>query len=376
MATYKKSKAWPIFWIFCLTFALIFAGGLIFGLQKLTDYLYAEQEKTVAAQNARPELAIEEYMANMNSDYVADRLGSLFDKVDSSVQSEEECRQVIRDTLKEGIGCQVSFTSKEKQTYVLYSKEQIDGKYPQIGTFTIAPQGQTTLGYTAWVVTEESFDMSWLLTGTVTATAPDGYPVYVGNTQLGQQHITEDNIPYGYLTEYYEKYDLPHMVTYQAGPRLGDIDIRVTDPAGNPFDLAAVEDQSVLFHNCTDAEEAALETFLKGYIRQYIRFTSSTKETRNANYKEMLKYIVEGTLLADRMEMALDGLQWSHPYASQDFTMETHHLVRLDDKTWLCDITYTTEMTSRTGTELVSTNVKFIVRQVGSELRAASMTQY
>ena len=364
--TAKKARKnrWLGFTIFMLLYTLVFLGASAYGL----DFLWGDMD---AYEKARPHHALDAYMARLDADYVCSRSGDLIAGIDHNIQSEEECRQVIRDALSGGITCakKVSECTDTKLVYVLRSGGKV------IGEMEMTPQGETVHGYTPWAVAGDRFDMSFLTTGTVSATAPSDYPVYVNGKLLSEAYITQTGIQYPELADYYEKYTPPYMVSYEAGPCLGQIAIQVKDPQGNDVVIDENTDLSPFYENCTEEELTDLMDFLNAYIDRYVIFTS-TSSNRQANYKNLVAYMVPDSTLAKRMSKALDGLQYANPYPDKLVSVTVNRCVNLGTGHYLCDITYLADVHGRQGVVSTTNNVKVIVLQTQDGLKAESMLSY
>lgn len=361
----KKKRSFGWFILGMVIYAVVFLTAAFFGLRYLWDYMEAYE-------NARPKYALNDYMESLTDDHICDMAQSLIDQIDHNIQSEEECRAVIKETISGG----VTYAKKSaectdtRQVYVLRSGKQV------IGQFAIEAQAADEYGFTPWTFAEESFDFSFLIGESVSMTAPDNYIVSANGHQLGSEYITVDNIHYEYLEEYYEEYDLPHQVTYEAGPILGELELTVADADGNPVVLSEDADESLFFHNCTAEETEKLDEFTAEYVERYVAFTGSNKNTRNGTYKELLNYVVSSSDLASRLNAALDGLQFGQSKGDEIVSITANHQVRLEEGTYLCDITYEVDTTGKKGVVRTTTNAKLIIVETRGGLKVESMNIY
>ncbi len=373
--TRKKSR-WLGFWAFCLVFALLFGVGLIYGLDWLNGQLVLMEEKNIAKENARPELALDAYLAQLDADYVADRLlDDLYTQVDSRLQSREEARAAVLDALGDGIGCQVRFTSAEKQTYTLYSKTTIDGKFPQIGSFTIAPTGQAVHGYSPWGFVEDSFNMDFLLGKPAQITVPQDCTVWWGSKQLPGDCVTESGIGYEALSKFPKGLPLPTKTTYAAGPVLGELTLQVKDKTGSPVTIDENTDWNPFIHNCSASQEEQLKGLIRAFLKDYVLYTSTSVDIV-PHYQQVITHMVPGGELAKRMRLAQDGLQWValEPDKLQD--IQYHHLIDLGEGRFICDISYeVTTLGQKEGVRLI-TPVQLIFTTVRGELKLENMIFY
>ena len=166
--------------------------------------------------------------------------------------------------------------SESRQVYILRSGKQV------IGSFAITTKAEDEYGVAPWAFAEESFDLSYLLGQTLSATAPMDYPVSVNGVRLDDSYvISQRSEQIAFLEDYYENYDLPEFIvkSYEAGPFLGDVTIQVTDPEGNAyvFDEASFDKDS-LAHNCTAEQTDELNAFIQEFLKRYIIFAGCPLE--------------------------------------------------------------------------------------------------
>ena len=248
-----------------------------------------------------------------------------------------------------------------------------------IGSFTITASQPDEYGFTPWQFAEDSFDMSFLLGQSVSATAPEGYPVYVNGVQLGSSYVTDQQtIPYAVFEEYYDDFELPSFtkVTYKAGPFLGDFPMEVKDLQGNPYVFDENVDINSFVDNCTEAEIQKLDTFINEFIDRYVVFTGSANKTRYDNYDRLVVYMVPDSMLATRMRDAIEGLHFAQSQGDKIVSITANHLVNIGDGRYLCDVTYLVDTTGREGVVQTTNNVKIIVVETTDGLKAESMTSY
>lgn len=362
----QKKKTGGLGFVFgMLIYAAIVLALVIYGLNFFWDYM-------AAYEASRPYIAVDAYMELVTDEYVCDRSAELIGQIDHNIQSEEACRQAIRDAVSEGITCakKTSECTEDRMVYVLRSGKQV------IGSFVMEQRGETVHGFTPWAVVEDSFDLSYLITGTVSTTAPSHYPVYVNGNLLTEEYVTESGIEFAELEEFYGDYELPTMSTYVAGPCLGEINLTVTDPDGNEVVIDEQTDMNVFINNCTEDEIEALDTFTEAYIRRYVTFTSSVNDSRYENYADLVAYMVPDSKLAERMFDAIDGLYYAQSYADKIVSITINHRVNISDGRYMCDVTYVVDTTGRAGVVQTINNVKIIIVETNDGLKAEAMTSY
>ena len=366
MAKYlKKKRSRWVFPLCAAIYALIFLGVTAYGLRYLWNYADAYEK-------ARPHHAIDAYMEQLTPDYIADRCTDLIATIDHHIQSEEACRAAIAEAVSEGItyAKKTSACTDEKMVYVLRTGNRV------IGSFDLEVTADAVMGHAPWAVAGDSFDFSYLLTDTVSATVPEEFPVYVNGALLNDTYITESGIRYTQLEDYYETYQLPHIVSYSAGPCLGSIDIQITDPHGEPIVIDENTDMNQFLNNCTEAETQELNDFIENFVTRYVKFSSSNNNNRYTNYNQLSSCVLKGSDLATRLRQALSGLQYGQSRSDKIVSITANQLIRLDETTYLCDITYVVDTTGRDGVIQNTFSTKLIVVQTDSGLRAQSLLNY
>lgn len=362
----KKKRSFGWFLLGMAIYAAVFLVAVNFGLKAFWNYMEAYE-------NSRPKIAINAYMDSLTEEHVVDMSQELVDQVDHNIQTEEQCRAYMLDAIN---GINYAKKSKEctdtRQVFVLRTGTTV------IGEFSIVAQEADRYGFTPWEVEGESFDLRVLnLYGSdYTVTVPHDHTVTVNGNALDSNYITEEKIIYEEIEDYYENYDLPYRVSYAVAPIMGEMDVVITDPAGNEVTFDENTDWTQYFHNCTDEEVKALDEFTKKYVDRYVAFTGSRKNTRNINYKKLMECVVADSDFAKRLADAIDGLQFGQSQGDKVVSLVANHQVRLEEGRFLCDITYEVDTTGRKGVVRTTTEAKLIVVQTDKGLRVESMNIY
>lgn len=357
------------FFLAMFLYSLLFLGAVGFGLSYLWDVLvdYEAREVYKDAVTVNP---MDAYMEQLTPEHICDLSGDLIVRIDHSIQSEEECRRILLDALKGGFSRKkyVSAGAADRSEYAIFCGDWA------IGKVTTQSHVEEKYGFTVWEIVEESYDLSYLLGEKISVTAPHSCTVTIGDRALDSSYVT-GTTEYAYFEDFYEEYTLPYILTYEAGPFLGQPEAVITNAAGETITIDENTDWNVYIDNCTAEQAQELETFLDEFITSYVRFTSS-KEDRFARYREVIAYMVDGGKLADRMYRALDGLQYNKILRAQIRSVTIHHLVDLGEGRYLCDLTYEINSTRATGTTVESNSVKIILLDTQKGLKAESMVSY
>lgn len=355
-----KKRTRRLFPLALILYAVIFLGITVLGLHSFWDYMGAYER-------SRPQNTVDAYSRQLTPEYISKACEPMIDKV--SIQSKETCQKVILDALQGEITCakNASLSTETKQVYMIMCSKQV------IGSMEMHQQGESNFGFTPWVVTKDSFDLSYLLTKTFSVTVPNDYPVYFFGTKLTENFITEDHIPYPALKEYYGSYSLPYMVTYTAGPFLGQPELLITDPSGTPVQIDKNTDLSAFLNNCAPEEISALDAITDDFIHRYVDFISETKNDTMGNYRRLAQHLVPDGDLANRMYMAIGGLNWVSDRNATVTAVDIHRYVNIGNDRYLCDLTY--EVTNKTyaGVTQSVNHIKVIYLKTEAGLKAEAM---
>lgn len=355
----KKQRTWP-FLLGMALYAAVFLGAAWWGLGQLSAFLDA-------FERSRPQFPIDSYMAQLTPEYIADKSQDLIAGIDHNLQSEADCRKVIIQTVSGKLSCakKIAECTEDKQVFVIRCGAKV------IGTMEMERQSNIGFGFTPWAVSGDSFDLRYLISDTVSVTVPNSYSVFVNGIPLDSRYVTQTNIPIPQLSEFAQEFRLPYLVSYQAGPVLGDIRMTVQDENGMPGqgDLEPVK----YLKNCTEAEEQALHTITEQFLTAYMRFSTRKNNDTPGNYNELCKYMVKNGELADRMKKAFDGLTWVSDRKATFNGYEIAFVTRMDESHFLVDVTYTVTTNTIAGAETESSRVQLIMQSTSEGLKAEIM---
>lgn len=365
MAKNPKKKSYG-FLIFTVVYAILFLAGTYVGLNYLWDFMDAFEA-------SRPENTINAYMEQVTAEYVCDNSADLIATIDHHIQSEEACREVI----KEAVSGKITYAKKtsectdEKMVYVLRTAGKV------IGQVEMEPRGEARYGFTPWEVTEDSFDLSYLVTGTVSVTAPHDYTVTVNGNALNESYLTASGMQYPVLKDFYDRYEgLPYQVSYTAGPCLGEITLEVADRQGQSVTIDENTDFNAFVDNCTAEEMTVLETFNQDFIKAYINFLTSNRNTRIANHNALKPYLVPRGDLAKRVKNALDGLLFGQSKSDVLVDLIINHAVKIAGDRYILDVTYVVDTTGRQGVVQTTNNAQYVAVQTEDGLQVEMLLSY
>ena len=360
-----KKRGSHIFFVGMVIYAVIFLALTAVGLKFFWDFIEAYEQ-------SRPKNTANAYLEALTVEKMCAGAEPWFSQLDHSIQSEEACIGIIRDSMGEDItyAKKAGECTDTRQILVLRCGKQV------IGQMTMDAVETDKYGFSRWEVTDAEFDFSYLEGKPVSVTVPQAYTVSINGRVLDESYITESGIHYALLEEFYDQYTLPTMVTYQADRFLGALSLEVSDPDGNPVSIGEDTDRNALLDNCTEAEQEELKKLTEGFLEKYVQYCSSANGSITRNYYQLKAYLVPDGVLAQRLLSAIDGLQWAQSYSDRIHSVQIHHYVRLDAQRYLCDATYVVDTYGLKGLVQTTNHIKIIAVQTESGLRVEAMTSY
>lgn len=347
--------------IYALAFLLLLGIGFIF----FWDFIDAYEQ-------SRPQHPLNAYMEQLTADYILDKSDAAAAQIDSRLQSKEQSLSYLESAIADDLKCikKIKACTDSKLVYSVFCGPNI------IGTIELERQGEARFGFAPWVITGDSFDISCLLQKGTSVTVPADFYVYAGQTLLDETFLTETDIPYSAVKEFYASHTLPAMVTYSVGTVLGELPLRITDAQGNEVTLEENTDMNKYLDNCSADTKSQLDSAIDGFVRAYVDFTSCTGGDTYANYNKLARHLVPGGELAQRMRSAIDGLYWvSDRHAVLDH-IDVHHYVRTGEGKYICTLTYAVNTNTFNGSTQASSNIKLVFAETANGLRAEGMLNY
>lgn len=365
MAKYKKRRKWG-FLIFMILYAVVVLSAAAFGLTKFWDYMDAYEE-------SRVKNTIEAYIAELTPQYICDRSGELIDRIDHNLQSEEACKHVIMDFLSTNItyARKSSECTDTRTVYILRTRGRT------IGKVELVPQGEERYGLTPWGVSNDSFDLSFLIGNQASITVDSTMQVYAGSVVLDERYVTQTALPYAAVKDLYGEANLPYKMTYTAGPILGELTLRAVDAGGNTVEIKAESDLDPYLDNCTETVCQEVDTFMRDFILRYTRYLTSRIDTRQENYQRLRPLLLSGSSLSQRVSKAYEGLEYGHSKSDTITDIRLNHIIDLGDGKYLCDVSYEADTLGKDGVLHHSLNNAwvFLVR-TSSGLKAERLISY
>lgn len=363
MAKRKGRKKRSFFGWGMLIYAVVFLIGLYFGLKELWGFMEAYE-------NSRPKNVLASYMDALTDEYVCDMSQSVIDAVDHNIQSVDACRAYIKEHLSGGISYakKTGESTQSRQVYVLRTAGKV------IGEFVMEIREEDEYGFDYWEITGESFDLSYLIGETVSVTAPDTHSVSVNGVVLDSSYVIGEPVGYDALEDFYEDYTLPQIVTYEAGPFLGEFEMVVTNPDGEV--VTEEPDPAILEDNCTGEEIQELNDFIPKFLKRYVDYMGSSNKSADLNYQNLMVYIVKDSEFAERMYGSLYGQRATQSRGDTIQEITNNFYFRIDEGMYLCDVTYLVDTIGKQGSVITTNNVRILIVNTDAGLKVQSVRNY
>lgn len=355
----KKSHFGLGLLIYALILMLLCAGAL-YEFHKYVD----------AREASRPELLINAYSESLKTQIPAACRDTLSSMV-TGEQSLEEILSWAEPAIHESrMVKDYPLSNNEQQVYQIRAA---DGR--KLGSVTFSVTGTGEYGLPVWSVTDEQFDFS-SYGGTTGVTVPSGYKVYLGDRLLDQDEIVERDLPYDVLEECYLHYEnLPTMVRYESRPFLGVPVLRIFDEKGTELSQDELSQERFL-DNCSQELQEKADAFIRELIPIYVRYSADINGSAMQYYNALASLAVPDSQLRTRMDQALSGFGWSQTKGLEIVSIHLNRLTDLGEGRYLADVTYETNITSRSGTTLVTDHARVVLFDLDGEFKADAIYHY
>lgn len=361
----KKRNGYAIFMCVYIVIVLVLVGV---GLTWLWGY-------AVAYEDSQPTNTMDSVVAELNKTFWNDDMAATIAAMPHEAQTDEECAEIIKSMIGSGVSYKRSGSTDTTVTYNLVCDTGV------FGSVTLVEDTSTDTKYKGlypWKLESESFDFTGLYSS-VEVTIPKSYSVSVNGYTLGDKYITEDNIHYDILEDYYEDYSgLPVKATYKFDDIIGIIEPVITDPNGNEVTIDPDKDDSQFLVPCSDAETTALDGFVQRFAERYEGYKSGTIDP-TYGMNRLSGYLQSGTELYNRLELMKDGLDWSHVTNYVLHSVTLNSVISFGGGNYLCDFTTHITSDSPNGHHDDTLNYKIIVKDISgnlSDMRVVSLDSY
>ena len=90
----------------------------------------------------------------------------------------------------------------------------------------------------------------------------------------------------------------------------------------------------------------------------------------------MRRLIASDSPLYARLASALDGLSFGQSVRDQLTDLQYNHLIKLDEDTYFCDVTYLVDTTGKKGVVQTTNHLKLLLVQEDGGLKVREMSSY
>lgn len=372
----KNNHGKVIYWALLLIYAGVLSVLSVLALKAV--WSFAEQY-----QASMPEPVVEKYISGLNQNLFDEGVASTISSMPHEVQTDEEVQAAVQEILSGEITyARTTSDEPDMNAYAILCGDNSFGKVylkrdeTKDANFKVYGK-ELTLPYDLrpWVVAKEEFDFTGLYTS-VQVTIPEKYSVSLNGHTLGSEYIIEDGIEYDCLKDYYSiNPNLPKKVTYRFDDIIGHIDPVIYDESGAEYTVDPDKDDSQYIKSCDEATLSRLDAFCNKFVEAYSKYTSGILgQYSSGGYAALQEYVQSGSDLDKRLYEALDGLNWAH---TNSYSLDSYVLngaIDLGEGYYVCDVTTeTTSVTSGNGEQHDENNLKILVLDSGTELRAISL---
>lgn len=345
--------------LYVVLFVMVAALGLTFFYKFIENYEYTRENRVM-----------ERFVASMDDEQIEQMADGFTGKLDTDLCDMDTLRAFMAEkTANASYTKKLAECTDSRTVYVLKN----DGNV--IGTVELTLGENTFHGLLAnWQPTAGELDFSAYL-GELDISVPEDYTVELNGTVLDEKYIADDSVEYDLFREFYEDFDLPHMVKYHADGFIGDGKVTVRDASGNEVDGAELSEDHFT-DNCSDAEKAALDEFLVPYINAYVTYTSGANHLSGINYHNLVAMVVPESELHFRIEQAIGGLGFASSHGDEIKGITVNRYTNVGGGMYLCDVTYDVATLGQDGLHEYPNYTKILIVNTGSGLLATAMASY
>lgn len=365
----KKKLGTKIYWICLLAYVLILSGAAVYLLNKVWGYA-EEYEKS------RPNNTMDAYVAELSENLWDDSIAETIAAMPHEMQSDDDCAEIVKQMLSDGVSYSRVRSENADATTISYKLRCGDSVFGQVTLKEDESKAdQSEYGLLPWIVYKEEFDFTGLYTS-VQVMVPASYSVELNGNKLGSEYIIEEGIQYDVLEGYYEDYpDLPTKVTYKFDNVIGHLEPVVYDESGNEFIVDESKDDSQYIKPVDDGTKARLQEFADVFVERYKSYISGIYSP-DYGYQRLQPYMKLGSDLDERMKLAMDGIGWAHTSSVTINSVVLNNAIDIGQGIYIIDISSNATVVATQGQTEQAENMKLIVTDTGSDIRAVTLELY
>ncbi len=375
----KRRRGRAIYTFFLFLYMILIALAALYALKMVWDY--ADEYEL-----SRSSHALNGYLETLNQERWSNGIEEAVAAMPHETQSDEEIKSFVQEKLSSGItavrkaanndGSSITYSlrcnGEEIGTVTLTEDESYRGK---IDT-TQKPWNLLPWRIQPWKVSGESFNFDNLY-NSVEIVVPSEYTVWINDTQLGEEYITERGIHYDIYEEYYQYWDyLPTKVRYRFDHVIGETAVVVRDADGNEVTVDENEGDSQFVEPASAETVERYTDFVVPFTRAYLTYISGVPDS-GIHLAELRPYLMKDQDLERRMVDALDGLSWAHTTSIHVDSVDVNSILELVDGFTVVDVTAVAGTYYYGKGELSDTsNIRVMVYDDGQKLWAESLELY
>lgn len=310
----------------------------------------------------RPAVALEEYHAALLSPESTEGCRAALEELDPRLRAPEESLTLVREQLKDArLAESIAESSDSEKHYRIIAGGQV------LGELTLRAGEKQDFGLRGWAAAEERFDFSAQFHG-VSAVVPPDYQVFIGEHRLGRDELRDSRVPYERLADAYSLIDgLPRMLRYESGLYLGDLPLRVLDPAGNELSPELQHEEHYL-DNCSAEDRASIEEYVERFLRPYILYSANIDQSREDYFTQILPLSLPGSSLRRRLQESSRGEWWSWVRSCELQESEITGCTDLGDGRFLVELRYTTRVVAISDPVIESFKLRMVLDNTTGKL--------
>ena len=302
--TKREKRGSLAYWIILAVYTLVLVVAVQYVWSLVNQYAVEYQASDSSA-------IVDEYMEELNETKWNDRMQTAAESLANDFQSPEECVELVKATLTDDIVKSKQAGSDSELNYKLGCGKTAIGSVRFVKDESKA--SSVRFGNLPWKMDYDEFSFDYLKGGEVDITIPSTYKLTVNGHDVGEEYITETDLSYDVLKDYYQEFSgLPTKVTYHIEGLVGDIEPVVYDNSGNVFTIDPLGDDSQFIDPAPAEDLAELEAFADGFVDLYQTYFGTSYV--GVNYTPLMEYVKEGSELQSLMDQFQEGAEYVHTY--------------------------------------------------------------
>lgn len=326
-----------------------------------------------AYEFSRPVKATDRFFDELTPEYVRAHAEDYVAELSNKAQSDEVIFDYLFDCVRNA-DC-VRAAGESTPTSAVYVLRH-SGK--NICRLYLEQETESSFGFSAWNVNDVEFNFSPLFVED-SISVPDGYSVLFEGEKLGSDFITDNEVHYAILDDFYDNVDarnLPYLTGYSVSHTLNTA-VTVKAPDGKTYAPEELSEKSFI-NNLSKQELEELTAFTDDYVHRYVTFTSSSNWNPSGNYINLVKLVVYGSDLQSRLLQAIGGLGFASSRGDTVMNVTINDTMKIRDDLFAVDVTYEVETIGSAGPVTTYSNARLLALYPAVDERffALAMSRY